>query len=440
MDKSTTMKVMVSIIVALIHVGHHEAAELGFAGDLQNRTARQLNCMENHEYPHIGFCCKNCEAGTYVKQKCSSDQEKGICAPCEKGTYAEHPTGMDQCLQCSQCHRDQIMVAECTRTSNTKCECKPGTFCLPDEPCEVCKKCSKCKADEDEVSHCTATSNTKCRKRNSPLPEGPTDKPSASDNTVTTAVGISVLVLLIVIIAVGMFFFHKRRQRRTIDPPGDCKEVKVPIDEPSRSEEDQENSRNAVLEREEGQRPESRPLLTQETQETQETGTKSIPVEDEDRGLGDSLPNTTSSSQTSLSALPPPVYNEESPRSSPPAPRQTETVTEPWARDDGPPRRLVPLLGEEESLSKSFDLFDTLDVRYHNKFFRSIGVSDNAIKVAETQHPVDKVYELLRVWMQKEGLRANINTLLQSLLDLDQRYSAEHIASKAVERGYYKYE
>lgn len=43
--------------------------------------------------------------GTYVKQKCSSDQEKGICAPCEKGTYAEHPTGMDQCLQCSQCHR-----------------------------------------------------------------------------------------------------------------------------------------------------------------------------------------------------------------------------------------------------------------------------------------------------------------------------------------------
>lgn len=38
---------------------------------------------------------------------------------------------------------DQIVVAECISTSNTKCECKPGTFCLPDEPCEVCKKCSK---------------------------------------------------------------------------------------------------------------------------------------------------------------------------------------------------------------------------------------------------------------------------------------------------------
>ncbi|KAL1253152.1 hypothetical protein QQF64_017845 [Cirrhinus molitorella] len=428
------MKVMVPIIIALIHVGHG-AAELGFAGELQNRTARQMICIENQEYPHNGFCCKNCEAGTYVKEKCSRGQEKGICAPCDTGEYAEHPTGMEQCLPCIQCHRDQIMVAECTSTSNTKCECKPGTFCLPDEPCEVCKKCTKCKADEEEVNRCTATSNTKCRKQNSPPTEGPTDKPSASNNTDAIAIVIPLLFLLI-IIPPGIYFFFKRRQRQLSNAPGDLNEVKIPIDERPRSEEEQENSRNAGLEREEGQRPESRPLLRQETQET---GTKSIPVEDEDRGLGDSLPNTTSSSQTSLSPLPPAVY-EESPQYSPTAPRQTDIVTEPWARDDGPPRRLVPLLGEEESLSKSFDLFDTLDVRYHNKFFRSIGVSDNAIKVAETQHPVDKVYDLLRVWMQKEGLRANINTLLQALLDLDQRYSAEHIASKAVERGYYKYE
>lgn len=95
---------------------------------------------------------------------------------------------------------------------------------------------------------------------------------------------------------------------------------------------------------------------------------------------------------------------------------------------------------EEVSLSKSFDLFDVLDVRVHNKFFRSIGVNDNAIKLAESHNASDKVYELLRVWMQREGLRANINHLLQALLDLDQRYSAEQIASRSVERGYYKYE
>lgn len=64
--------------------------------------------------------------------------------------------------------------------------------------------------------------------------------------------------------------------------------------------EERQNNQNAGLEGEES-RPESRPLL----QETQPGMTKaSPPLEDEDRGLGDSLPNTTSSSQTSLSGLP----------------------------------------------------------------------------------------------------------------------------------------
>ncbi|XP_067279347.1 tumor necrosis factor receptor superfamily, member a [Pseudorasbora parva] len=429
MDKSIAM---VPIIFAFSVLGHG-AAELGFAGDLQNRTARQMSCVENQQYPHNGICCKNCEAGTYVKEKCSRDQETGICAPCEKGTYAEHPTGMEQCLQCSQCHRDQTVVAECTSTSNTKCECKSGTFCLPDEPCEVCKKCTKCKVDEEEVSHCSATSNTKCRKRTSPPTEGPTDKILPTNSTNPIAVAVPFVLVLIILVALLGIFLWRKRQRQKSETGGDLKEVKIPIDEYPKSEEEQENSHNAGLEREEVQRP----LMTQETQET---GSKSIPVEDEDRGLGDSLPNTTSSSQTSLSALPSPVYIEDSPRSSPSAPRPTDREGESWVKDDGPPRKLVPVLGEDESLSKSFDLFDNLDVRFHNKFFRSIGVSDNAIKFTETQHPGDKVYQLLRVWMQKEGLRANINTLIQALLDLDQRYSAEQIASKAVERGYYKYE
>lgn len=435
MDKSEAMKVMALVIFSLALVGHG-AAELGVSADHQNRTARQMICLENHEYPHNGFCCKNCEAGTYVKEKCISDRVKGTCSPCDKGTYAEHPTGMEQCLQCSQCHRDQIVVAKCTSTSNTKCDCKNGTYCLPEEPCEVCKKCIKCKENEEEVIPCSPTSNTKCRQTTSHPTKGPTEKPLVSDNTGTIVLIVSILILLVICTIVGAILFLRRQQRQQSETDASLEEVKVPIDECPRSEEEQENSLNAGLEREEERGPESRPLFAQEMQET---GSKSIPVEDEDRGLGDSLPNTTSSSQTSLSPLPPILGD--SPRSSPPAQRQTDRdQTESWPRDDGPLKKLLPVLGEEESLSKSFDLFDSLDVRYHNKFFRSIGVSDNSIKLAETQQPMDKVYDLLRVWMQKEGLRANINTLLQALLDLDQRYSAEHIASKAVERGYYKYD
>ncbi|KAA0719929.1 hypothetical protein E1301_Tti011644 [Triplophysa tibetana] len=415
------------LVLSALNVGRG-AAELGVLGELQNRTARQMNCVENQEYIHKGFCCKNCEAGTYVSEKCSKDQEKGTCSSCKAGTYAEHPTGMEQCLQCSHCHIDQNVVAECTSLSNTKCECKAGSYCLPDEPCEVCKKCIRCKADEEVESRCTATSNTRCRKRTSIPTEGPTDQTTPSA-VVVPLFGLLVGVIVLVIKC-------KRCQKRQSEIDESLKEVKCPNDVFPKSEEEQENNRNAGLERTEEERPESRPLLTQETQET----VKSIPVEDEDRGLGDSLPNTTSSSQTSLTALPPVLGIEDSPRSSPPIQRQTEEDTEPWAQDDSPLRKLVPVLGEEDSLNKSFDLFDTLDVRIHNKFFRSIGVNDNAIKIAETQNLDDKVYNLLRVWMQKEGLRADINTLLQSLLDLDQRYSAEQISTKAVEKRLYRYE
>lgn len=96
--------------------------------------------------------------------------------------------------------------------------------------------------------------------------------------------------------------------------------------------------------------------------------------------------------------------------------------------------------GDETSLKKSFDLFDEcLDVRIHNKFFRYIGVHDNHIKMAESAPPGDKVYDLLKNWMQKEGLKADINALLQALLSLDQRRSAESIALAAIKRGYYKH-
>ncbi|KAI4890979.1 hypothetical protein NFI96_023542, partial [Prochilodus magdalenae] len=450
----------VLLIMLALTVVSRGTAELHWPGEpLQNRTAGQQACLENQEYPHMGFCCKNCEAGTYVKEKCSADRAKGVCASCEPGTYAEHPTGMEQCLQCSQCHMDQITTQPCTSSRNTQCECKPGFYCLPDEPCEVCKKCSRCKADEIEEHKCTPTSNTKCSKRR-PSPNDPTVKPTVPPEPSKGNAVIPVIVVLLLFLIVGMglavWFWRKRPCGRQESPVVPNDEVKIPIahcstvvhiDCPSSQDgvcapsvEEKENSRNADLEEAEEPRPESRPLL----QETQGLSSKSMPVEDEDRGLGDSLPNTTSSSQTSLSALPITTPSMgESPRHSPRTQRPAingEKEPEPWARDDCPPRKLVPLHDNETSLSKSFDLFDSLDMRMHNKFFRSIGLSDNAIKLAESQNAGDKVYELLRIWMQREGLRANINDLLQALLELDQRYTAEQIASRAVERGYYKYE
>ncbi|XP_072521341.1 hematopoietic death receptor isoform X2 [Salminus brasiliensis] len=102
-------------------------------------------------------------------------------------------------------------------------------------------------------------------------------------------------------------------------------------------------------------------------------------------------------------------------------------------------RRLVPLNGEE-SLKRSFDLFEEMDVNYHSRFFRYIGLSDNAIRNAESLSLEDRVYGLLKVWLEKEGMRADLNTLIEALLHFNQRLSAENITARAVSSGHYRYE
>ncbi|XP_016303657.1 tumor necrosis factor receptor superfamily member 10B-like isoform X1 [Sinocyclocheilus anshuiensis] len=102
-------------------------------------------------------------------------------------------------------------------------------------------------------------------------------------------------------------------------------------------------------------------------------------------------------------------------------------------------RKLVPLNGEE-SLKKTFDFFEEMDVHYHNRFFRFIGLSDNSIKSAESLFSEDRIYELLKIWMEKEGLKADFNSLIEALIYLDQRLSAENIIAKAISNGYFKYE
>nr|XP_057913293.1 tumor necrosis factor receptor superfamily, member a isoform X2 [Doryrhamphus excisus] len=407
--------------------------------DFRNLTLRRhRTCVENEQYHHQGLCCLNCPAGTFVLRACERDHQQGVCSPCEHGhTYTEHPNGMNRCLPCTHCRQDEKETASCTTMSDTKCQCKPGTFCVSDQACEVCKRCAKCKSGEEEEKKCTHSSNTVCRKRHTSPTQIPSTQTTPTPAPVSPAnivvpILCCVFVVVPIVLAVWYFVIKPHFFQPCVKSHFEADEiVKVPIDESAPTAEECQNSRNAGLEGEDS-RPESRPLL----QETQAGMTKaSSPVEDEDRGLGDSLPNTTSSSQTSLSALPTAASSGNSPQESPAACRVT-----PAAMEDPLQHRLIPLQESEKSLRKSFDLFDKhLDVGIHNKFFRNIGVSDNHIRMAEGGVAGDKVYELLKNWMQRQGLKADINQLLQALLDLDQRRSAESIASEALRRGFYKH-
>lgn len=440
---SVALAVAAALLVGLVCHAADPPASQWSADEHKNLTLRrQRTCVENEQYLHQGLCCLNCQAGTFVYKECERDQEQGTCVPCDHGqTYTEHSNGMNRCLPCTHCRSDEIETASCTTTTDTRCQCRPGTFCVPDQACEVCKRCAKCKAGEEEVKKCTPFSNTECRKRDpSPTkspPALPTPTPAPSSDIIVPICISLVIILFIILIGAAVWWFVIKQHPCEIPclkSHCDSSEiVKIPIDESGATAEERQNNQNAGLEGEES-RPESRPLL----QETQAGMTKaSPPLEDEDRGLGDSLPNTTSSSQTSLSALPTAASSGSTPRQSPTALRPPDRHAD---VDDPLQHRLVPLLGSERSLRKSFDLFDEyLDVRIHNKFFRMIGVSDNHIRIAENGAAGDKVYELLKNWMQRQGLKADINDLLEALLGMDQRRSAESIASAALRKGYYKH-
>ncbi|TSR04298.1 Tumor necrosis factor receptor superfamily member 22 [Bagarius yarrelli] len=96
----------------------------------------------------------------------------------------------------------------------------------------------------------------------------------------------------------------------------------------------------------------------------------------------------------------------------------------------------------DDSLRKSFYLFAEIDVTFHNRFFRYIGLSDNTIRTTDMSYssPEDKVYELLKTWMEKEGMKADFNSLIKALINLNQKLSAENITAKAIEHGYFRYE
>ncbi|KAJ0019826.1 hypothetical protein NQD34_007395 [Periophthalmus magnuspinnatus] len=92
------------------------------------------------------------------------------------------------------------------------------------------------------------------------------------------------------------------------------------------------------------------------------------------------------------------------------------------------------------SLKSCFEFFEELDVGLHNRFFRRLGLSDNVIKSKESLMYVDRVHELLHLWLEKRGREASLKDLWKALRDLNQNRTAETIVESAVKAGHFVYE
>ncbi|XP_026199571.1 hematopoietic death receptor isoform X2 [Anabas testudineus] len=363
-----------------------------------SRTLRNVQCRAP-EYPDGNVCCLNCPAGTHVKVPCTTPGQIGTCEECEDGKYTEHANGLHQCLKCILCRSDQEVVTHCTTTQNTVCQCKPGWFCAPDQACEVCKKCLRCGKDEVKVRNCTSTTNTECKKKE--LNPGP----SSANVAVIVSLALFAAAVVAGIIIVVVIYRRKRcsatdssrnPQKKTgQDYAADC------LPEERRNGETQRSSIS------------NWPLVR---------GKSWAAVEDECKVLCESLNSSASNSQYSLTGLPSSAFSALPPQA--------------CLMEDEQFPTLSPLNGEE-SLRRCFGYFEEMDVDYHKRFFRHLGISDNVIKGKEYLQYEDKIHELLNIWLEKEGRDASLNVLLKALLDLNQRRTAETVKESAIDNGHY---
>lgn len=88
-------------------------------------------------------------------------------------------------------------------------------------------------------------------------------------------------------------------------------------------------------------------------------------------------------------------------------------------------------------MRKCFGYFEEVDVNYHKRFFRHLGIMDNVMKSKEDLPYEDRIHELLNIWVEKEGREASLNDLLKALLALNQRRTAETVKENAIHSGQY---
>ncbi|XP_021024023.1 tumor necrosis factor receptor superfamily member 22-like isoform X2 [Mus caroli] len=107
-------------------------------------------------------CCKNCSAGTFVQAPCKISHTQGQCEKCPPGTFTEKDNYLDDCILCSTCNKDQEMVADCSATSDRKCQCKKGLYYYDPGFPESCRPCTKCPQGIHVLHECNSTANTVC--------------------------------------------------------------------------------------------------------------------------------------------------------------------------------------------------------------------------------------------------------------------------------------
>ncbi|NXF31084.1 TR10B factor, partial [Nyctibius bracteatus] len=299
------------------------------------------------------------------------------CLPCKEDEYIEYPNDFPKCLGCRTCREDQVELSSCRAISDTRCACRNGTFCSPDHPCEMCQKCRpRCSKDEVELAPCTPDSDRQCRPATGTFSDSSGNWPTVS---AWRWQGVS---------CAGSGFRTAKSARCSWLPRVLC-----------RFSADAEQTHSSSLP---GQDPGgSSPLLVGAV--IPKLGNDGCPGV----GVGISCPQQL------------------------------------LERGRGSPA--PPLMGPGDSifLRRSFDIFARdVPCKDWKRYGRALDLLENDITLAEMndKYSLEPFFQMLNTWQNRQGMNASVNTLLETLHEINLGGIAEDISSKLVQQGSFQYE
>ncbi|XP_041066315.1 tumor necrosis factor receptor superfamily member 10A-like isoform X2 [Carcharodon carcharias] len=404
-----------------------------------NRTIRDVHCSMEGYYPVTPkLCCQKCPAGTHVAEYCKKPYTLGKCNNCTEGEeYTEWPNGLDECLHCHSCRKDEEVVSQCTRQKNTVCQCEAGRFCLANQSCEMCQKCKKsCPEGQIVKVKCSRTSDTVC---------GRAETSTATLSAAAIGV-IVVLLVMLIFLCVSLIICHKKtgckeqfhtihsivnkwlRKPDSADPGSEAlEEEHLPQDTGSQAQ------RRGAVECGGNER------MDNERMDNERMDNDANEALNEREALLQNSPNAFAEFQAETPVLSPSHAGSPSGSGADPLMVRPEETDPNDPRENPQPFQMVEEFPDSEGLRQSFSLFvDVVPIVRWKEFMRRLQLTENQIVEADRNnaHNVKEGhYQMLHTWLQKAGNRASIKALLQTLYEMDLVAAANEISLSILGKG-----
>ncbi|KAG5854795.1 hypothetical protein ANANG_G00041540 [Anguilla anguilla] len=111
------------------------------------------------EYTTSGECCRQCQPGEGVVEKCGATQT--VCAQCrDSETFSDIYSHTESCQPCTQCIGMLRMQTPCTDSNDAICMCDYGYFM--NRATGSCEECTLCPEGEGMVVRCEHDRDTIC--------------------------------------------------------------------------------------------------------------------------------------------------------------------------------------------------------------------------------------------------------------------------------------